>query len=161
MNKTNIIKLLIANILLLSVGSMFPSLTMGVTLEGTWVPAVKEQVSFNLEKSILTERERSTLDVIDFVINFDNGMATFYRPEYTVNKDGQEHAVGESHIQWLYEPLYQGKDLVVLMLKHANSDDEVVQSYHFLNENLYWTYVYGADANGVQHIRQFFKRIKR
>ena len=31
----------------------------------------------------------------------------------------------------------------------------------FLNENLYWTYVYGADANGVQHIRQFFKRIKR
>jgi hypothetical protein len=47
------------------------------------------------------------------------------------------------------------------MLKHANSDDEVVQSYHFLNENLYWTYVYGADANGVQHIRQFFKRIER
>jgi hypothetical protein len=100
MNKTDIIKLLLGNMLLFSVGSIFPSLSMGFTLEGTWVPAVKEQVSFNREKSILTERERSTLDVIDFVINFDNGKATFYRPEYTVNKDGQEHAVGESPIQW-------------------------------------------------------------
>ena len=38
---------------------------------------MKEQVSFNRGKSMLTERERSTLDVIDFVINFDNGKATF------------------------------------------------------------------------------------